>query len=156
MTSFTGNLEIRRMVAGDLTRVMEIAESLPGAPHWPKAAYIAALDPKSTPQRIAVVASEAGTVCGFAVAGLVPPQAELETIAVAAECQRRRMANRLFGALAHELHVAGVHEILLEVRFSNQGALGFYRSMGFKETGSRPAYYADPIEDAALLRLSLG
>ena len=30
MTSLTGNLEIRRMVAGDLTRVMEIAESLPG------------------------------------------------------------------------------------------------------------------------------
>src|ERR1700690_3130385 len=127
MSSLMGDIEIRRMVAGDLSRVLEIAGGLPDAPHWPKAAYSAALNPESKPQRIAVVASEGGTVCGFAVASLIPPQAELETIAVAAERQRRGLASGLFSELAHELQVAGVRELLLEVRFSNRAALGFYR-----------------------------
>jgi ribosomal-protein-alanine N-acetyltransferase len=48
-----------------------------------------------------------------------------------------------------------VREVLLEVRRSNVAAQGFYRSVGFVEEGRRPGYYADPIEDAVLMRLRL-
>jgi ribosomal-protein-alanine N-acetyltransferase len=44
---------------------------------------------------------------------------------------------------------------MLEVRASNQAALGFYRGQGFRETGRRPRYYADPEEDAVLMLLNL-
>jgi ribosomal-protein-alanine N-acetyltransferase len=57
--------------------------------------------------------------------------------------------------MAEELRVAGVREVLLEVRSSNQRALGFYRSLGWSETGRRPRYYADPEEDAVLMSLKL-
>jgi ribosomal-protein-alanine acetyltransferase len=49
-------VRIRRMELADVDQVMEIAESLPEAPHWPAAAYLAALDPEGAPRRVALVA----------------------------------------------------------------------------------------------------
>jgi ribosomal-protein-alanine N-acetyltransferase len=57
--------------------------------------------------------------------------------------------------LAAELRATQVTEVILEVRASNQPALGVYRKLGFVATGCRPGYYRDPQEDAALMRLGL-
>jgi ribosomal-protein-alanine N-acetyltransferase len=95
-------------------------------------------------------------VVGFAVASLLEPQAELETIAVAVEAQRRGVGGQLFAALAEKLCAAQITELQLEARASNAPALGLYRALGFTETGRRPRYYADPVEDAILLALRLG
>jgi ribosomal-protein-alanine N-acetyltransferase len=143
------------MAPADLDRVMEIAESLKEAPHWPRSAYMAALDPETAPHRIALVVEEpgSGVVAGFAVASLLPPQAELETIAVASAAQRQGWARQLFAALSAELEPAQIAEVFLEVRASNQPALGLYRLLGFVETGRRPGYYHDPVEDAVLMSL---
>ncbi len=158
MNSSTREFRIRRMTAADLDRVMEIAQSLSQAPHWPRGAYLTALDPEAAPERIALVAGtpENDVVAGFAVASLTPPEAELETIAVAAAFQRRGVARQLFEALAGELRGRRVRDTLLEVRASNQQAQAFYRALGFAEAGRRPRYYADPVEDAVLMRLRLG
>jgi ribosomal-protein-alanine N-acetyltransferase len=152
-------VEIRRMTAADLDRVLAIARNLPQVPHWPESAWMNAtnsqFEPESTPRRIALVAGDpqSGSIFGFAVASLLPPQAELETIAVAPESQRLGLGARIFQALAAELKVAGVNELVLEVRASNRPALALYRALGFVKTGLRPRYYADPIEDAVLMRL---
>jgi [ribosomal protein S18]-alanine N-acetyltransferase len=140
-----------------VAQVMEIAAILPDAPHWPQAAYLDALNPDSAPRRIALVAAgtHPGTVQGFAVASLLPPQAELESIAVASHSQREGLGRKLVNALAEELRRAGVREIWLELRASNRTARGFYRSLGFAETGRRKGYYADPIDDAVLMSLNL-
>jgi ribosomal-protein-alanine N-acetyltransferase len=94
-------------------------------------------------------------IVGFAVAGILPPQAELETIALPEKEQRRGIGSKLLAAMVEELRTAGVREFILEVRASNQRALGFYRSLGWSETGRRPRYYADPEEDAVLMSLEL-
>jgi ribosomal-protein-alanine N-acetyltransferase len=100
--------------------------------------------------------ARSGRVVGFAIASLVPPQAELETIVIAAAEQRRGIGRKLLTAMAEELSAAAVSEALLEVRASNERALGFYRTMGWHETGRRPRYYAEPEEDAVLMSLALG
>jgi ribosomal-protein-alanine N-acetyltransferase len=145
------------MDPADVERVMGIARSLKQAPDWPSTAYLSALDPQTEPRRIALVAAEteSGAVAGFLVAGLLAPQAELETIAVAAERQGRGVGGRLFAAMVEELAREQVTEVILEVRVSNHAALGFYRALGFVEAGRRPRYYADPEEDAVLLGLQL-
>ncbi len=146
------DLQIRGMTRGDLDRVMEIAQGLKTAPQWSRDAYQAALNPAGMPRRVALVATKAvGTIVGFAVASLLPPQAELEMIAVAAEEQRRGVARRLFAELVNKIRVAHVTEIILEVRASNDPAIGLYNSLGFRHIGCRPAYYADPVEDAVLM-----
>ena len=148
---------IRRMTAADLDRVMAIAQSLNQAPHWQREAYLAALGGKATPMRIALVAEDeaSGTVAGFAVACLMPPEAELETIAVAAGFQRRGLARQLFQALVGALRQERASVTLLEVRASNIQAQALYRALGFEVAGRRPRYYADPVEDAVLMRLVL-
>jgi ribosomal-protein-alanine acetyltransferase len=147
-------VHVRRMTQADLDQVIEIAESLKEAPRWSRSAYLAALDPEAMPPRIALVAeSDSGMVAGFAVACLMPPQAELEIIAVAPTAQRRGLARRLFASLSAELRTAQVTEVFLEVRASNHAALGLYRLLAFEETGRRPRYYHDPVEDALLMRL---
>ncbi|MGD0479351.1 MAG: ribosomal protein S18-alanine N-acetyltransferase [Terracidiphilus sp.] len=153
----TEGVQIRRMTAADLERVLAIAQNLPLAPHWPQSAWLKAInsqfEPESTPRRIALVAADPqpGSILGFAVASLLPPQAELETIAVAPESQRIGLGERIFQALAAELKAAGVNELVLEVRASNRPALAFYRTLGFVKTAVRPGYYVDPIEDAVLM-----
>lgn len=144
------------MTPADLDWVMEIERRLKDAPHWTLAVYLAALEPLGAPHRIALVAEdpEAGVV-GFAVVGVLPPQGELETIAVAAEDQRRGVARRLFTSMSEELRAAQVTEVMLEVRASNCPALAFYHAQGFVETGRRSRYYADSQEDALLLGLRL-
>jgi ribosomal-protein-alanine N-acetyltransferase len=146
------------MSVADLDRVLEIAAQLSEAPHWPRTAYEQALNPEHAPKRAALAAEDgnSGIVIGFAVASLLAPEAELETIAVAQESQRRGMAGRLLRALFEELREARVSDLNLEVRASNAAAIGFYRAQGFAETGRRPRYYADPEEDAILLRLGIG
>jgi len=145
------------MNAADLERVLEIAGSLPEAAHWPVAAYLAAVDPENTPRRIALVAEgpENGTPAGFLVASLLGPEGELETIAVATSGQRRGIGRQLLSVLIEELRNGGVDDLILEVRASNQAALGFYAAQGFRQAGRRPRYYADPEEDAMLMRLKL-
>lgn len=155
--SVESSVGIRSMIASDLDRIVEIASSLDHAPLWPRRIYETVLDPSSSPKRIALIAEDSatGAVVGFAVAGLVPPEAELESIAVSAGYQRQGVAQRLFEAMAEEFGQAQVREVLLEVRESNQAARAFYASLGFGEEGRRQGYYADPVEDAVLMRLRL-
>ena len=145
------------MTEADLDRVIEIEQSLTEAPHWPRSAYLAAMNPEATPHRIALVAEmpDSRVLAGFAMASLLPPQAELESIVVASNGQRQGIARQIFAALTVELRTAQIAELLLEVRASNHAALAFYRAVGFIETGRRPRYYADPMEDAVLLKLHL-
>jgi ribosomal-protein-alanine N-acetyltransferase len=149
---------IRPMGAEDLLRVIEIERELKDAPQWSRKAWEDAVDPQAARRRIAIVAEEpeTGTVQGFAAASLAGLEAELESIGVAPEWQRRGLARRIFGMLADELRRAGVQEVFLEVRVSNRAAIGAYRAFGFEPSGRRPRYYAEPEEDAVLMLLRLG
>jgi ribosomal-protein-alanine N-acetyltransferase len=151
------NLLIRRMTAADLDLVIDLAATLKEAPQWPPTVYATAVDPSQTPPRIALIAEEfpSETLLGFAVALVLAPESELESIVVAAAGQRRGMGRRLFAALAAELSEAGATSVHLEVRLSNSPALAFYSALGFEQMGRRPHYYAAPEEDALLLRLQL-
>jgi len=150
-------VRIRAMATADLDGVVDVAAGLREAPDWPRSVYAGILE-RSSPKRIAIVAEdvELGAVVGFAVAVLVPPEAELESIAVAAGWQRRGIARRLFAALANELGRSKVGLVLLDVREGNAAARAFYGSMGFVEDGRRAGYYADPVEDAVLMRMRVG
>lgn len=145
---------IRAMTVTDLDKVIVIAESLKDAPKWPREAYLRALDPEGTVPRLSLVAEDQGHgMVGFAIASVAPPDAELETIAVAAASQRRGVARQLFDEMSRLLRGAGVTTIALEVRGSNVPALSLYKGLGFHEVGKRQGYYIDPVDDAILMRL---
>ena len=148
---------VRRMEAGDIDAVMEIAAKTDHAPGWGRSAFEAAIDPGNQPRRVALVAErEVAGLAGFVVASVLPGgEGELESIVTAFAHQRRGVARELFAVLKTELRRQGVREVMLEVREGNHSAQGFYRFLGFREDGRRPGYYADPAEDAVLMRLLL-
>lgn len=149
-------VRVRPMTPQDIDPVMAIAATLPEAPHWPRGAYETALDPGSVLQRSAWIVEEPGhKIVAFAVVSVLPPQSELESIAVAADSQRRGLARRLLEVICAELKIFCVTEVILEVRASNSAARAFYTALGFVQTAIRPGYYSDPSEDAVLMALSI-
>jgi ribosomal-protein-alanine acetyltransferase len=136
----------------DVPQAMEIASRLPDAPQWPQDVYLNALDPKRTPARIAMVAQDlSGEISGFLITVLVPPQAELETIAVAPAARRQGIGTRLLAEMLTVLKQKHVTEVMLEVRESNHSARSFYAAAGWIENGRRDGYYTDPKENAVLM-----
>jgi ribosomal-protein-alanine N-acetyltransferase len=154
----SGPIRVRRMTADDADRVMALAAGLPHTPHWSREVYLGLTDAKAAVPRIALVAElpASGELAGIVVASLAPPEAELETIAVAAPFQRRGIARQLIDAVEIHLRAAQVSWVTLEVRVSNLAAQALYRAIGFEEVGWRPGYYAEPLEDAILMRWTLG
>jgi ribosomal-protein-alanine N-acetyltransferase len=50
----------------------------------------------------------------------------------------------------------GINQVFLEVRISNEKAIGFYQKYGFKKDAIRESYYSgDMPEDALLMSLGL-
>jgi ribosomal-protein-alanine N-acetyltransferase len=140
-----------------MDQVTAIAAGAHHAPEWRREDYEKAIDTNARPRRIALVAegTESGAMAGFVVASVTAPEAELESIVTVLAHQRRGVARELFSMLKGQLRRQGVREVILEARASNRAALGFYRFLGFAEEGKRPGYYADPVEDAILMRLRL-
>jgi len=149
------SVEVRTMTVSDLATVMEIADSLPDAPHWPRLTWLEVLEPGRMPLRLALVVADkqANALLGFAVVTLVPPQAELEVIAIASLHQRQGFGRLLLASLVETAKPLGITELQLEVRDSNLAAIGFYHRLGFAQTGKRAGYYADPAGDAILMDL---
>jgi ribosomal-protein-alanine N-acetyltransferase len=143
------------MTEADLDAVLAIAAALPTSPQWQRSAYAAAMDAAAIPCRIALVAEANQSVAGFAVASMVAGEGEIESIAVRAGEQRQGIGMALLTELLQELAVVGATAVVLELRQSNRAAAGLYARAGFTETGRRPGYYRDPVEDAILLRLEI-
>ncbi len=119
--------------------------------------------------------SVSGEILGFAafsaVSDLGARECELENMAVAEEWRRRGIGRRLLEAGTlwcrtwcsaamppeyAEVPYTGIQTasgVWLEVRPSNRTAIAFYERAGFTAVGRRPAYYAQPTEDAVLMRM---
>jgi [ribosomal protein S18]-alanine N-acetyltransferase len=91
----------------------------------------------------------------YLVASGVGADWELENVVVATPLLRRGIGRALIEELMDRLRREGVQRIHLEVRESNQAARALYAALGFAEERRRPEYYANPVEDAVLLAITL-
>ncbi len=87
---------------------------------------------------------------------LVPPEIQLIDIRVQQEYRCLGYGAHLLTELLKIAVEQKCPKLFLEVRSSNEPAKKLYKKFGFKETGSRKAYYRDPVEDALLMELSVG
>jgi [ribosomal protein S18]-alanine N-acetyltransferase len=102
-----------------------------------------------------LVAEEAGSVVGYAIALVVSEESELLNIAVDPDRRGRGFGALLLDAAMDLCRRSGATEMWLEVRASNAGARTLYDSRGFAEMGVRKRYYHAPREDAIVLRSDL-
>jgi [ribosomal protein S18]-alanine N-acetyltransferase len=102
-----------------------------------------------------LVAEEAGSVVGYAIAVVVSEESELLNIAVDPDRRGRGFGALLLDATMDLCRRSSAAEMWLEVRASNAGARTLYDSRGFAEMGVRKRYYHAPREDAIVLRSDL-
>ena len=99
-----------------------------------------------------LVALEEGQVIGYVGSQTVIDESDMMNIAVHPDHRRRGVAQLLVDALENALRERGSKALTLEVRASNNPAIGLYEKLGFVQVGRRPNYYRNPKEDALILR----
>lgn len=92
-------------------------------------------------------------IVGYFCYWIVFEELRLLNLAVKPSWRRQGVARRFVQFALHEARSQDVERALLEVRASNIAAQSLYDAFGFREYGSRAAYYANPKEDAILMRL---
>jgi ribosomal-protein-alanine N-acetyltransferase len=96
-------------------------------------------------------------IVGYAILRHVLDEAELLTIGVAAESQRKGVGRGLLNGLIRMSRDSMLRRLFLEVRRSNHAAIALYRAAGFAEVGIRKEYYrnAEGAEDAIVMACTL-
>ncbi|MDJ0709778.1 MAG: ribosomal protein S18-alanine N-acetyltransferase [Woeseiaceae bacterium] len=96
-------------------------------------------------------------VAGYAVLSVAAGEAHILNICIGPEFRALGYGEKLLDELLFRARAAGVRQIFLEVRPSNDIALALYRKKGFHQVANRPAYYqaSEGREDAAVLAKKL-
>jgi ribosomal-protein-alanine N-acetyltransferase len=100
------------------------------------------------------VHEDADGIDGYAGLYTVPPEADVQTVAVAVRSQGQGLGRVLLDALVAEARRRGCAQLFLEVRVDNASAIALYELSGFTREGRRTDYYG-PGLDALVMRLRL-
>jgi ribosomal-protein-alanine N-acetyltransferase len=146
-TELTQEVEVRRLAYSDLPAVISIERRSFPTP-WSLAMFVLEL---SKPSGICLAASRGDELLGYVVCSRYDQVWHLMNIAVAPEVRGGGVAGQLMKRLISESR--GELPFTLEVRVSNQRAIGMYERFGFRSAGIRPRYYHDNGEDALIMWL---
>ncbi len=96
-------------------------------------------------------------VAGYGVLSIAAGEAHILNICVEPEHRARGYGEKLLDEILFRARTAGVRQIFLEVRPSNETAIALYRKKGFHQVANRPSYYQAQHgrEDAAVLAKKL-
>lgn len=117
--------------------------------------YMIAEELSSAASRYWVATDDAGDVVGYGGVKVGGDQADVMTIGVRSHARGRGYGRAILDTLLDWSREAGAREIFLDVRPSNEGAIGLYESRGFVEIGRRPRYFRNPVEEAVEMRVPL-
>ena len=102
-----------------------------------------------------LVCKEDNKMLGFLIFSPIKPEAHLLSIAVIETQQYKGIGSLLLKSMISQCKAMGINQVFLEVRASNEKAIGFYQKYGFKKDAIRENYYSGDIPEDALL-MSLG
>jgi ribosomal-protein-alanine N-acetyltransferase len=95
--------------------------------------------------------SQGSEVWGYAGLAVVPPEADIQTVAVSPQVQGQGWGSRLVDTLLESARMQGCTSVILEVAHSNESALRLYARAGFSVISRRSGYYG-PGQDALIMR----
>ena len=132
----------------DIDQIMSIEEEAFATP-WSRQAFESELEPDS--KACYMVACDGNTVLGYMGAWFIVDEAHITNIAIHFAHRRRGIGNSLISSFVSYCAARGLKRMTLEVRVSNEAAIGLYKKHGFRALGLRKAYYSDNNEDAYLM-----
>ncbi len=149
---------VEPMTEVDLPEVVCV-EEISGLSRWGFAAYQREL--RENDLAIMLVARPAGRswsahrVVGFLCSSIIMDEWHINNVATRPEFRRRGIARELLLEGLASARYRGARFSLLEVRATNLAAQALYLHLGFHVVSRRPRYYANPTEDAMVLRMDL-
>lgn len=138
---------IRRMCAEDASYVAEIERKSFSEP-WPEKEFTKA---SAADNYIYLVAEHNNKIIGYAGCVFAADEADITNIAVDSYVRRMGIGRRLLLCLVEQAQKAGLANIFLEVRVSNEAARRLYVQTGFEVVGLRKNFYSKPAEDGILM-----
>lgn len=140
---------IRRMTEADLPQVCAIEKDSFSEP-WSMESFEKSLREANNYYIVVEIDKEIVAYCGYwGIAG----EGQIYNVAVKKEYRRQHIGYKMLKALLEEATKKGIRFFTLEVRASNQAAIGLYESLGFKPAGIRRDFYSKPREDAVIMWL---
>lgn len=144
-------LKVGAMEPEHVDRVVEIERRVFSDP-WKPPDFLKIIE---NPASIALSAVHKDLLVGYSCCWTMIESAELGNIAVHPDFQGRSVALRLLDETVRLCRGRDVERIFLEVRASNERAIGIYLRYGFERIGVRRNYYSRPPEDAIIMKLEL-
>lgn len=126
-------------------------------PPWDASSIASSIEHPASASFIAQV-REPPVLAGFVIGRIAADEAEILSIGVAPEWQRRGVGRRMVEGLVRASRRAEVKRLFLEVASDNYAAGALYQGLGFVPAGGRKGYYDRPDGskvDAIILALDL-
>jgi ribosomal-protein-alanine N-acetyltransferase len=139
------------MSGTDIPAVAGLEKSVFGAEAW-SAGMLEEELAGAPATRHYLVAEAAGAILGYAGLLVAGEQADVVTLAVAADHWGEGIGTALLDGLIGEAGRRGCTELFLEVRVDNERAKRLYRRNGFEGIGLRRGYYQPSGTDALVMR----
>ncbi len=141
----------RDITPADIPRILELEPVLFGAESWNRGMY---REEFSLPDRAYRGIDAGGRLVAYGGV-LLAETAQVLTIGVDPDHQRRGLGSLLLADLLAIAVAAGAGEVVLEVRATDRGAQRLYERHGFVAIARRRNYYQLIGEDALVMRLTL-
>lgn len=151
---YDGQLAFAAMTVHDIEEVVRIENDAYPFP-WTRGNF---LDSLANRYEAWVLREVDGHMAGYFLLMSAVDDVHLLNITVRPDLQGQGVGRYLLDKVCELARASGIHQILLEVRPSNQHALAVYRHAGFQMIGSRKNYYpaaGSAREDAIVMRLKL-
>lgn len=141
-------IKIRRMTSEDALAAAALEKECFSEP-WSENAYLSTLANENAIYLAAE--TESGELAGVCGVLDILGEGDINNVAVAKAFRRQKIGERLFAELLRRGKEKGITAFTLEVRASNEPALGLYNKFGFVPEGRRKDFYKNPREDALIL-----
>ena len=140
-------MTIRKMTAADIAAVAELEAQIFSMP-WSAQGFAGTLHGEGV---LFLVAYEGEELLGYVGVYCAADEGEITNVAVAQAARRQGVGGALLDALIGALAAREIFRIVLEVRVSNEPAIGLYGQRGFQIVGTRKNFYEKPTEDAYVM-----
>ncbi len=138
---------IRKMQKSDLTEVCEIEKENFSLP-WSEKSFLESMERTDTVFLVALAGEE---VTGYIGCYCIAGTGEITNVAVKTSHRRKGIGGMLLQKLYEEGAALDTQEFFLEVRESNDAAIGLYSRQGFVKEGIRKNFYEKPVENAVIM-----
>ncbi len=151
LLDFLSGVRITPMRSGDVSAVAEIERECFSVP-WSEKGISEELTNENAVFFVAKIFDE---TVGYMGMHTVLDECYVANVAVKESCRRKGIGRKLLSYAEKKARERGCSFISLEVRVSNESAIGLYSSESYEKMGERKDFYSDPKENALIMTKTL-